>query len=54
MECQKFKVKLTKPKSVKIFLDALSILQQEKRKAENLLLDEVEHDIDSKERFISE
>lgn len=53
-ECKKFRVKLTKPKSVQAFLDSLKILQAEKRKAENVLLDEVETDIESKEKFISE
>ena len=53
-ECKKFRVKLNKPKSVQAFLEALKILQAEKRKAENVLLDEVETDIEQKERFISE
>lgn len=53
-ECKKFKVKLSKPSNVKNFLDALKILQSEKRKAENVLLDEIENDIENKEKFISE
>ena len=53
-ECRKFKVKLSKPNSVKSFLDALKIIKLEKRKAENVLIDEVENDIEQKEKFISE
>lgn len=53
-ECKKFKVKLTKPKSVESFLNSLKVLQAEKRKAENVLLDEVETEIEQKENFISE
>ena len=53
-ECNKFKVKLNKPKNVATFLKALEILRSEKRKSENVLLDEIEHDIESKERFITE
>ena len=53
-ECAKFRVKMSKPKNVKNFLDQVKILQQEKRKAENVLLDEIETDIDYKEKFITE
>lgn len=35
-------------------MNSLKILQAEKRKAENVLLDEVETDVEMKERFISE
>ena len=53
-ECKNFKVKLNKPKNVKSFMDALEIIVKERKKAENVLLDEVETDIENKERFISE
>lgn len=43
-----------KPKSVEAFLNSLKILQAERRKAENVLLDEVETDVEHKEKFISE
>jgi hypothetical protein len=32
----------------------LNLWKEEKKKAENILLDEIENDIDSKEKFISE
>jgi hypothetical protein len=35
-------------------LDALQVLRDEKRKAENVLLDEVENDVEMKEKFITE
>ena len=47
-------MKLNKPKNVKSFMDALSIIVKERQKAENILLDEVETDIENKEKFISE
>jgi hypothetical protein len=53
-QCNNFKVKLSKPKNVKAFMDALSIIVKERQKAENVLLDEVETDIENKEKFISE
>jgi hypothetical protein len=53
-ECGKFRVRLQKPKDVKTFIEQLSILGKERKKAENVLLDEIENDIESKERFISE
>ncbi len=53
-ECAKFKVRLHKPRDVKHFLDHLKLLQMERKKAENAMLDEVEHDILIKEKFISE
>jgi hypothetical protein len=45
-ECRKFRVKLSKPNNVKSFLDSLKIIKEEKKKAENVLLDEVENDIE--------
>jgi hypothetical protein len=41
-ECKKFKVKLTKPKGIRQFLDSIQVIRDEKRKAENVLLDEIE------------
>ncbi len=35
-------------------MEALDIIVKERKKAENVLLDEVESDITSKERFITE
>lgn len=53
-ECKNFKVKLNKPKNVEIFNTILKTYTEEKRKAENVLLDEIEHDIDMKSKFITE
>jgi hypothetical protein len=41
-EGKKLGVKLSKPKNVAAFLEALKILQAERRKAENVLLDDIE------------
>ena len=41
-EAKKMGVKMSKPKSVEAFLEALKILQAERRKAENVLLDDIE------------
>lgn len=53
-ECKKFRVQLTKPKSVRQFLDSIKVIQDEKRKAENVLMDEIEQDVFNKEKFITE
>lgn len=41
-EAKKLGVKVSKAKSVEAFLEALKILQAERRKAENVLLDDIE------------
>lgn len=41
-ECRKFHLKLTKPGSVPNFNNALNKLLTERKKAENVFLDEVE------------
>lgn len=41
-ECKNFRVKLSKPKNLGAFMEALTVLQKEKRKAEHVLLDEIE------------
>ena len=48
-ECSNFKVRLTKPKSVEAFKDALDILVKERMKGESVFLDEVENDVETKE-----
>lgn len=53
-ECKKFKVKLHKPTNTTVFLEQVKILQTDRRKAEHVLLDEIENDIESKEKFITE
>ena len=53
-ECKKFGVKLGKPKNVELFMNALKAFREDRRKAENVLLDEIENDIDTKGKFIDE
>ena len=48
------KVKINKPKDIDSFLNALGDVRTAKRKAANLLFEEIEHDIVEKERFVSE
>jgi hypothetical protein len=44
-ECKQLKVKINKPKSIKSFLEALSAVKNAKKKASNLLFEEIEHDV---------
>ena len=41
-ECRKLKIKTNKTGNIKNFLDAMTVLKEERRKAENVFLDEVE------------
>ena len=54
LECKKLKVKVPKVGTVDTFLEALKRLREERRKAENVFLDEVEGDVMQKEKFLSE
>lgn len=45
-ECKNFKVKLVKPQTTESFMNSLKTLKEDRRKAENVLLDEIETDID--------
>jgi len=47
-------VNITKPKSIRSFLEALSAVKNAKRKASNLLFEEIEHDVQDKEKFVLE
>lgn len=53
-ECKALKVKVNKPKSIKSFLEALSAVKNAKKKASNLLFEEIEHDVHDKEKFVIE
>jgi V-type H+-transporting ATPase subunit a len=53
-ECKKLKIKVPKVGSVEHFQAALQKVLQERKKAENVLLDEVELDVTQKERFLTE
>lgn len=48
------KIKIIKPKSIKSFLEALQTVKTQKKKAANLLFDEIEHDVKEKEKFVLE
>lgn len=45
---------IEKPKSIEQFLGALNTLRVQKRKAANLLFEEIEHDVIGKEKFVIE
>lgn len=53
-ECKRLKVKVNKPKSIESFLEALTAVKNSKRKAANLLFEEIEHDVTDKEKFVLE
>jgi V-type H+-transporting ATPase subunit a len=53
-ECKKLKIKVPKVGSVENFQAALSKVLNDRRKAENVLLEEVEGDVQQKERFLTE
>ena len=45
---------MLKPSSIETFQNQVNKLKEERRKGENVLVDEVERDIEQKEKFISE
>lgn len=47
-------MKINKPKNIRTFLEALQTVKTQKRKAANLLFEEIEHDIIDKEKFVVE
>lgn len=47
-------MKVNKPKSIESFLEALTAVKNSKRKAANLLFEEIEHDVADKEKFVLE
>ena len=46
------RILLNKPKDINVFLDALRTVKNEKKKAANLLFEEIEHDVQDKEKFV--
>lgn len=50
----KFRVPLGKPQDIDEFLNCVSRLREERKKSEQVLLEEIENDIEGKEKFISE
>ena len=53
-ECKNLKVKINKPKNIKSFLEVLQTVRTQKKKAANLLFEEIEHDVRDKEKFVIE
>ena len=53
-ECAKLKIKVNKTGTLDNFKRALAKLCFERRKAENVLLDDIEGDVTQKEKFLTE
>lgn len=53
-ECSKLKVKVNKVGSLENFNRAVTRLREDRRKAENVLLDDIEFDVLQKEKFLTE
>ena len=53
-ECSKLKVKVNKVGTLENFNLALTRLREDRRKAENVLLDDIEVDVLQKEKFLTE
>jgi hypothetical protein len=52
-ECKQFKVNIIKPKDQEAFLESLEGLQISKKKAINMLFEEIEADVNEKDRFVT-
>jgi len=53
-ECKKLKIPVAKAGTVDNFTNSLKMLRDERRRGENVFLDEVEEDVQQKEKFLSE
>ena len=53
-ECRNMRIEINKPKSIPNFLEALQTVKNQKKKAANLLFEEIEHDVRDKEKFVME
>lgn len=53
-ECQNLKITINKPRNIQAFLDALQAVKSQKKKAANLLFEEIENDVIDKEKFVVE
>ncbi len=53
-ECKHLDVKITKPKDERTFLESLDLLSRNKKKAVNLLFEEIEQEVTEKEAFVSQ
>lgn len=52
-ECDRLGVKVGNPKNVEEFKKAVESIRVDRRKAENVLLDEIERDVEEKENFLA-
>jgi hypothetical protein len=48
------RIYISKPRSIETFLAALQAVKTQKKKAANLLFEEIEHDVQDKEKFVVE
>jgi len=53
-QCKNYNVQVNKPKDIESFLNSLGEIRTQKKKAANLLFEEIEHDVIDKERFVIE
>ena len=54
LECKRHGVPMYPPKSVDDFLNKLNTMRRIKKKSNNLFFEEIEKDIDAKEKFVQE
>lgn len=48
------KITINKPRSINAFLEAMQAVKDQKKKAANLLFEEIENDVIDKEKFVVE
>jgi hypothetical protein len=53
-ECKELGVPINKLKNMEVFVNALGTVTKEKKKAANLLYEEIEQDVAEKEKFVME
>jgi hypothetical protein len=53
-ECKNLKIPINKPKDISAFFVALQTVKSQKKKAANLLFEEIEQDVKDKEKFVLE
>jgi hypothetical protein len=53
-ECKNLRIQVNRPKSTTAFIDGLGTVRIQKKKAANLLFEEIEHDVRDKEKFVME
>jgi len=52
-ECKHMGVKINKPADERTFLESMDVLAKSKRKAVNMLFEEIEQEVSEKERFVT-